>query len=190
MSGAIPSLRHMPFRPVHDTFIKIILDVVLQFAVLWNCLPYVHSRSTLIVAWAEHVARIREMTYVRWFLIWNFELKRHFGTVLRFRAVDDIVMYLRVKGHRNVECIELVEFCGSNNGGNVRRSWAPCVNVSRKRLHRRRTVRCVVNIQSILQLYLQLPVTVVKRRSRFRRVSLTNPLQKWNSRCFVAAWGL
>ena len=71
MNGAIPPLRHVPFRRVHDTFIKIILDVVLQFVALWNCLLYVHSRSTLIVAWAEHVVRMREMTYL---LIFNLEI--------------------------------------------------------------------------------------------------------------------
>ena len=71
MSGAIHPLRHVLFRGVHDTFIKIILDVVLQFVALWNCLPYVHICSTLIVTWAEHVARILEMTYV---LIFNLEI--------------------------------------------------------------------------------------------------------------------
>ena len=64
MNGAIPPLRHVPFLRVDDTFIQIILDVVLQFVALWNYLLYVHSRSTLIEAWAEHVARVREMTYV------------------------------------------------------------------------------------------------------------------------------
>ena len=34
MRGATPPLRHMPFRRVHDTIIKIILDVVLQFVTL------------------------------------------------------------------------------------------------------------------------------------------------------------
>ena len=162
---------------------------MLQFVVLWNCLPYVHSLITLIVAWVERVARIREIT-VRWFLIWNFVLKRHFGIVFRHRGVDDSVMYLRVKGPINVDCIELAEFCECSIADNVLRSWAPCVNVSRERLHRRRTVRCAVNILSILQLYLQLPAADGKRRSHFRRISLTKPLQKWNSRCFVGAWDL
>jgi hypothetical protein len=55
-------------------------------------------------------------------LIWKFELKGEFGIVLRYRGVDDIVIYLRVKGHRNVDCIELEEFCGCSNAGNVLRS--------------------------------------------------------------------
>lgn len=45
MSGATPPLRHVPFRLVHDTFIKIILDVVLQFVTLSNGLPYVYIHS-------------------------------------------------------------------------------------------------------------------------------------------------
>jgi hypothetical protein len=35
--------------------------------------------------------------------------------------MDDIVMYLRVKGHRSVDCIELAELCGCSNAGNVLR---------------------------------------------------------------------
>jgi len=31
-------------------------------------------------------------------------------------------MYLRVKGHRSVNCMELAEFCGCSNAGNVLRS--------------------------------------------------------------------
>jgi hypothetical protein len=57
MSGATHPLRHVPFRRVHDTFMKTISDVVLWFVAMSNCLPYIHSRSSLIVAWAEYIPR-------------------------------------------------------------------------------------------------------------------------------------
>jgi hypothetical protein len=39
-----------------------------------------------------------------------------------YRGVGDIVMCLKIKGHRSVDCVELAEFCGCSNGGNVLRS--------------------------------------------------------------------
>jgi hypothetical protein len=144
-----------------------------------------------MVAWAGHVVRIRKMTYLQ-ALIWKFALKGQVGIILRRRWVGDIVMDRRVTGLRSVDCNQLADLCGCSNAGNVI-SLASCLNFSRKRLHRRpnkedRALCCEYPVDT--SAYLPLPVAHVKRRCRFRSVNLTNPLQKWHAKRFVAAWDL